>query len=173
MLKLIFTVLLLVVSLSGCGGKTKDELLAEGTKQLEKDNPNCAIVLLKNALEKDQSFLEARYQLARAYAKVGKFEQAEKEFKKVLLQNPTKAELKLDLAKLYNSTQKPELAITEAEGYAAAHPDSAEALEVIGIAHAIKNNLPQAENYLLKALQLDPKRVDTKLELASIYAAQQ
>src|SRR6266702_6797730 len=171
MLKLIFTVLLLVVSLSGCGGKTKDELLAEGTKQLEKDNPNGAVVLLKNALEKDQSFLEARYQLAKAYAQVGKFEQAEKEFKKVLLQNPTKTELKLDLARLYNSMQKPDLAITEAQGYISAHPDSADALEITGIAHALRNDLSQAESYLMKALQLDPKKVDTRLELASIYAA--
>jgi Tfp pilus assembly protein PilF len=64
--KLIIILVLLIVS-SGCNSKTKEELCAEGKKQLDVGNANAATVLLKNALEKDPNYIDARYELARAY----------------------------------------------------------------------------------------------------------
>ena len=45
--------LIILITLSACNGKTKEELYTEGLKQLEASNPNGAVVLFKNALEKD------------------------------------------------------------------------------------------------------------------------
>ena len=53
----------------------------------------------KNALEKDENFYEARYELADTYLSLQKFENAEMEFKKVRLQDPSYPGLKLKFAK--------------------------------------------------------------------------
>lgn len=158
--------------LAGCGGKSKDELYAEGNKQLKEGNPGGAIVLFKNALEKDQNFQEARVQLAAAYMAVGKFEQAEKEFLKLLKQNPSRAEIPLSLAKVYNSLGKPELAIEHASAYLRTSPDSSEALEVLGMSHSLKGMPGDAERYLLQALQKEPGRISAKLDLSRVVMAQ-
>jgi putative PEP-CTERM system TPR-repeat lipoprotein len=162
----------IVLAIAGCGGKTVEQLYAEGVQQLQKGNPGGAIVLLKNALEKDQNHLDARYQLAKAYAGAGKREQAEKEFQKVLRQNPSREEVNLELAKIHFSVKKPDLAIQESSDYLKTHPGSAEALEILGAAHFAANNPGEAERCLLQALKGEPSRISAKLELAGIYGAQ-
>lgn len=165
-----FVMLLLVAAtLSACGGKTKEELYAEAVKELEKGNANGAIVLLKNAVEKDQNYFDARYRLAKAYMETGKFEQAEKELQKALRQNPSRPEIRIDLAKIYLATQKPDMAISEAQVFLKSHPASSEALEVLAVSHIRKNMLPEAEKYLKEALQEEPGRSSAKLELARLY----
>jgi putative PEP-CTERM system TPR-repeat lipoprotein len=167
--------LILAISLtcfiSACGGKTKEELYAEGVKQLNSSNPGGAIVLLKNALEKDENFIDARFQLAKAYMASGKHEQAEREFSKVLKLNPTRDDITLELAKINIALKKTDEAFRLAEQYLAKHPDSAEALEVMGISCAVGNRLADAESYLLKAMAADPKRSKTRIELAGLYLA--
>ena len=66
--------------IAGCKSKTIEQLYTEGVQLLQGGNPGGAIVLLKNALDKDQNHAEARFQLAKAYAAAGKSEQAEKEY---------------------------------------------------------------------------------------------
>jgi putative PEP-CTERM system TPR-repeat lipoprotein len=169
--KIIF-MLGIVLAIAGCGGKTVEQLYAEGVQQLQKANPGGAIVLLKNALQKDQNHLDARYQLARAYAAAKKPEQAEKEFQKVLRQNPSREEIKLELAKIHFYVKKPDLSIQEAGEYLKNHPGSAEALEILGAAHFAANNPGEAERCLLQVLKGEPSRISAKLELAGIYGAQ-
>jgi putative PEP-CTERM system TPR-repeat lipoprotein len=136
-------------------------------------DPAGAIVFFKNALEKDQNYFDARYQLAKAYFSVNRYEQAEKEFQKVLRQNPARKDIKLDLAKSLNFLNKPEMAIEEAEGYLKTTTDPTEAYEVMGVSHAIKNEPDLAEKYFLQTLQRDPERLSAKIELAALYLASQ
>ncbi|GLI39259.1 PEP-CTERM system TPR-repeat protein PrsT [Geobacter hydrogenophilus] len=164
-------IVLVVATLSACGGKTKEELYAEAVKELDKGNANGAIVLLKNAVEKDQNYFDARYKLAKAYMAVGKFEQAEKEFQKALRQNPSNPEIRLDLAKLYNSINKPDEAIAEAKAYLSARAGSADALEVIGTSYGQKKMFDEAEKYLKESLQAEPARASAMLQLAKVYLA--
>lgn len=167
-----FVMLLLVAAtLSACGGKTKEELYAEAVMELEKGNANGAIVLLKNAVEKDQNYFDARFKLAKAYLEVGKFEQAEKELQKALRQYPSRPEIKLDLAKLYNAQAKPDLSIPEAQAYLSAQPGSAEGLEVLGLGYALKKMYPEAEKHLKESLQSEPARTSAMLQLAKVYLA--
>lgn len=164
-------VIVAIAGLAACGGKSKEELYAEGVKELNAGNANGAIVLLKNALDKDQNYFDARYQLAKAYLASGKYEQAEKELQKGLRQAPSRPEIRLDLAKLYNSINKPDMAITEAQEYLKVKPGSADALEALGIAHARKQSLAEAEKFFRQALQAEPGRVSTKIELARLCLA--
>lgn len=163
--------LILLLALSACSSKTKEELYEEGLKQLAAANPGGAVVLLKNALEKDENYLDARFQLAKAYAKLGKKEQAEKEFLKVRKLNPSRDEVLPELAAIYNSSKKPEEAFKLGEQYLAKHPGSVEGFEILGISSAVSSKHEDAERYLLQALAADPTRATTKIELASVYAS--
>ena len=159
---LLVLVLIVTTALSGCGGKSKEGLHAEGVKQLNAGNPGGAIVLFKSALEKDENFADARYQLARAYAAMGKREQAEKEFTKALKQNPSRDEIQLELAKLAIAGKKGDEAASLAGQYLAKHPDNPEALELLGVSSALKKQYQEAETYLLKALKVSPTRSNAK-----------
>ena len=163
--------LVIVLTCTGCGSKTKESLYAEGVQQVEAGNPSGAVVYFKNALEKDGNYVDARFQLAKAYAALGKNEQAEKEFTKVLTQNPSRDEVLLELAKLNNALGKGEQAFTFGEQYLAKHPGTVEGLEVLGIACAVRKKYDDARSYLIRALNADPRRSTTKLELASVVLA--
>jgi putative PEP-CTERM system TPR-repeat lipoprotein len=170
MIRIILT-LTVLIALSGCGGKTKEELYAEGLRQLGSSNPGGAVVLFKNALEKDENFLDARFQLARSYVKLGKLEQAEKEFHKVLKQKPARDEVLLELAGISNASGKADQAFRLGEQYLARHPGSVEGIEILGISSAVTGNYEDAERYLLQAVAVDPARSKTKLELAAVYVS--
>ena len=168
MSKLLSAALFFTLVLAGCGSKTKESLFEQGVQQLQASNPGGAVVYFKNALEKDANFTDARFQLAKAYAALGRFEQAEREFTKVRSQNPSRGEVTLELAKLYIATGKGDLAFKLAEGFLATHPGNIEALETLGNSCAMNRNYEDAESYLLQALNRDPLRVQTKLELAAL-----
>lgn len=165
----IILVLMIMITLSACSGKSKEELYAEGVKQLEASNPSGAVVLFKSVLEKDENHLDARFNLARAYAKMGKRDQAEKEFNKVFKQNPSRDDVLLELAGLYNASKKGDEAFKLGELYLAKHPGAVEGIEILGVASAINSRYDDAERYLLQAVAADPSRAKTKLELAAVY----
>ncbi|WP_240731869.1 XrtA/PEP-CTERM system TPR-repeat protein PrsT [Geobacter sp. FeAm09] len=162
---------LILLACSACGSKSKEELFSEGLKQLNSSNPSAALVLFKSALEKDENYSDARFQLAKAYAALGKREQAEKEFTKVLKQNPSRDDVVLELAKLMIASKKPDEAFKLAGQYLGKHPGNAEGLETLGIACAVNKKYDDAESYLLQALKADPQRSRTKLELAALYVS--
>jgi len=162
-------VMMLVV---GCSGKSKEELYAQGLEKLKENNPGAAVVLLKSALEKDQNFSDARFQLAKAFVAQGKVEQAEKEFVKVLAQNPARDEVNLELARVYNSTKRAEEGFRLAEAHLSKHPNHAESYEIMGISCAVRELYPDAESYLQKAIQAEPANARFTLELASVYVAE-
>lgn len=168
MYKRIGIILALFIATSGCAGKTSEELYSEGVKLLQEGKAGGAIVYFKSALEKNQNYLDARYQLAKAYLSEKKYELAEKEFQKVKLLNPNQPGIHLDLAKLYNQLQKPDLAINQAEEYLLKEKESTDALEVIGIAYGIKKMPQEAEAFFLRVLQKEPGKQTTKLELAAL-----
>jgi len=163
--------LILLFILSACDSKTKDELYTQGLKQLEDSNPGGAVILFKSALEKDENYLDARFQLAKSYAKLGKLEQAEKEFNKVLKQSPDRDEVLIELAGVLNASKKTDEAFKLGQQYLAKHPGSAEGFEVLGIASAINKRFDDAERYLLQSVAADQSRAKTKLELAALYVS--
>lgn len=170
-MKMLIFLFVLLLAFSGCSSKTKETLYAEGVKQIEAANPGAAVVFFKNALEKDGNFLEARFQLAKAYSAMGKYEQAEKEFTKVLTQNPSRDEVFLELARINNALGEGEEAFTYGEQYLSKHLGKVEGLEVVGISFAVRKRYDEAREYLTQALKAAPDRLVTKLELASVNVA--
>ncbi|MBT1070901.1 XrtA/PEP-CTERM system TPR-repeat protein PrsT [Pelotalea chapellei] len=171
MKKITLIMLVLLLATAGCSRKTKEDLQAEGIKLLKEGNPGGAVVLFKSALEKDENYSDARLQLAKAYAAMGKRDQAEREFTKVLKQNPSLDSVLLELSKLAIANQKGDEAFKLAEQYLAKHPGNAEGLELLGVSSAAKKQYSEAEAYLQQALAANPKLSSAKLELASVYVA--
>jgi len=169
---LIVALLVVMTLLAACKGKSKDELFAEGVKQLNAANPGGAIVCFKNVLEKDENYIDARFQLAKSYAAMGKNEQAEKEFLKVLKQNPVRDDALLELAAVYYAAKKGAQAFKAGEQYLAKHPRSAEGYEILGVASAVMDKYDDAERYLQLSLASNPARVKPRIELAGVYVAE-
>jgi len=162
-------IIVCILLLVACSGKTKDELYSDGLKLLKENNPSAAIVLFKNALSKDQNFFEARHQLAKAYLSAGKADQAVQEYQKLVHLDPSKAEFQLELARSYVYANMPDQALSEISQYVGKQQVSADTLEIQGYAYIAKGNNTASENCFTQAIRLDPERVSAKLGLATAY----
>lgn len=154
----------------GCSNhRTKEQLVQEGIRQLtEQNSPNSAIILFKNALEKDQNYFEARFQLARAYMRVGKIDSAEKELQKVKLQNPASRDVQLELARVYLQQSKADEALREISAYIGDTSTDADALEISGAAYAINGDYNIAIAHLQKA-SANAANTTAAITLAKVY----
>lgn len=154
--------------LSGCG-KSRDELYAEGKNAIGNGNPKGAIIFLRSALKKDKNFADARFQLGNALVAVGSDDEAEREYLKVLEQDPARGDARLELIAVHIRMKKADQALQEGAAYLKSKPDDSRALELMGIASLAKNLPDAAEKYLLRAITADPNRHSVKLELAGFY----
>ncbi|BCR05292.1 lipoprotein [Desulfuromonas versatilis] len=169
MFKRIVLMMLLLALVAGCKSQSKEELLMEGVKLVDQGNHTGSIVLFRSALEKDPNYFEARHRLAQAYIKTGKFDKAEKELQKVLLQSPDNGDIPLELAELYNATEKPDLAIEQVNKYLSGHDKTSRAIESLGRSHAIKGDMAAAEGYYREAITLDPGNFSARLDLCRVF----
>ena len=165
---LVLIILTLSLTLISCDRKSKEELLNEGMKYSQQGNYRGAVVLYKNALEKEPNYFEARFQLADAYLMIGKYERAEKEFLKVQRQAPNNSELPLKLAEIYLYTARNEQVITEMEKYLLAYPESSVAHDILGRAHAVNKDFSKAKQAFRTAIRFDAENPLPKLHLAQI-----
>ena len=157
--------ILLSVGLMGCKGHTKESLNAEGETLFQQGNFNGAIVHFKNALEKDQNFTDARFNLGLSYVETGKLDQAEREFQKLQLQNPHDARISFQLARIANFQNKPALAVPLLEEILKQNPDDPATLEQLAVAASISGDLISARQHLEAALSHEPDRVSARLAL--------
>lgn len=165
-------VLILFILLSGCTAqrKTKEQLVSEGIRLVHEHNPGGAIIFFKNALEKDQNYFEARFQLAKAYYAIGKFEAAEKELEKVRRQDPSSRDVKIEMARVLAHTKRPDEALKEISQYLGDDSIDCDSLEIAGWAHAVKEDFPGAVTLLKRACAACDGRTTPAISLASVYA---
>jgi putative PEP-CTERM system TPR-repeat lipoprotein len=155
--------------LMACSSQTPQELVAEGDRLRTEGNVRGAIVLYKNALDKDANDLAARIGLASAYQESGSFELAEQEFQKVLLQNPSSHDILLRLAAIAIDRAEPEKGLADIERYHSVTVPSAESLTLQGRAYGASGDLTEAENLFNKAVALNPSYAPAHLNLAKTY----
>lgn len=163
---LLFTAFIFL-GMAGCSGSSREDLLKGATDQIKEKNYRGAIVLLKNALEKDSADSQARYLLADSYLQEGKYEIAEKEFQKIA-KSDASPELPLKLAQLYIRIDRPRQAIEQARKYLDIHPESMEARQLLGEAYVILGELDLAEENYREALRLSPDKGPLVIGLADI-----
>ncbi len=82
-------------------------LLAEAMLQIQ---PSQAVELLRQIVEKNPSRMDAVFELAKVLEKSGRFDEAEKWYKKILFQQPY-VQVYINLADMYSETGRPSQAI--------------------------------------------------------------
>lgn len=164
-------IIFLLAGLIGCNSQSKEDLLKEGVKLSGEGNPSGAVVLFKNALEKDPNYFEARYQLGVAYLKTSKFQKAENEFQKVLLQDPKNPEVLIQLAEIYLNTNRADQAVAEIEKYLSTASKTSKALDLMGRAQAQAGNAAKSEALFREAMALNPGDLDPALGLAQLLGS--
>ena len=164
-------IVFIVIFAVGCSSQdlSKQEYYEKGIEFLNGGNSNGSIIAFKKAIEMDQNFFEARYQLASAYLLSNKFESAERELRKALRLNPSLNEAHLSLAKAYVNMGKNDDAIKEVDLYLSNDKDDPEAFDLVASAYAAKKDYTKAEELLNKSLKMSPGRVSSKRLLAAIY----
>ncbi|MBW6510315.1 MAG: PEP-CTERM system TPR-repeat protein PrsT [Desulfuromonadales bacterium] len=167
-MKVLF-VLFTVGFLMACSSQTPQELVAEGDRLKAEGNIRGAIVLYKNALDKDANDLSARLGLALAYRESDSLELAEQEFQKVLLQNPSSYDILLQLAAVAIDRGDPQKGLTEIERFHSAASPNAESLTLQGRAYGASGDLTEAENLFNQAIVLNPTYAPAHLNLAKTY----
>lgn len=167
-----YLVYLLLLIVAACGGQTKEDMVQEGNSLLSSGNLRGSIVLFRNALEKDANFLSARVGLAEAYRQGGQYDRAENEYQKILLQDPSRQEVRLKLAAVYINQNQGQKALLELDSYHADNSETAQSLVLYGRAYATNGDFANAENTLFKAQTQDPQSADTYFWLARVYAGQ-
>lgn len=160
-----------LILLAGCTGqqKTKEQLVNEGIKLVQENNPGSAIIFFKNALEKDQNYFEARFHLAKAYYAVGKLDAAEKELQKVKRQNPSSREVQIELARIMAYTNRADDALRNIAPYLGDDTTDCEALQIAGWAHVMKEDNQGAVTLLKKAVATCGGHIAPTLTLATVY----
>ncbi len=173
MRRIIPFIILFSVLITGCSSQNmnKQEYYRSGLKFLEKGNPRGAIIAFKRAIEKDQNFFEARYQLALSYILQNKHGLAQKELFKVLRLNPSFNDVHVPLAKVHLKTEKVDEALEELRLYFQESSDNPEAYELAATAHAIKKDYIKAEEILHKTIEKYPERISARIVLSKIYLA--
>ncbi len=166
--------MILIILLCGCTDKhtSKEQLVNDGIKLVQDKNPRGAIILFKNALEKDQNYFEARFQLAKAYTAVGNMAEAEKELQKVRRQDPSSRDVQIEIARVMVHTNRPDEALKELSSYLGDNAADCDALEIAGWAQALKEDNIAAVMLLKKAVAMcGASNVSPALSLATVYVA--
>lgn len=70
--------------LSSCGKQTSEEYIQEAKQYVAENEPEAAIVALKNAVQLEPNLAQARYELGALYIQQKQFEDAEKELNRAL-----------------------------------------------------------------------------------------
>lgn len=164
---------LLITSLllPACREQSKEQILQQGIEFAKNDNPQAAITLFKEALEKDPNFMDARLQLGNTYFAIGKYDFAEKELEKVQRQDPMNHDISLRLAQIYLKTDRGEKAFNTLVSLESSLPNNTEVLSTLALCYALKGDLVSSESKLRKALLVNPKDLNARLGLVRVLAA--
>ena len=160
MRKIILFIILFSFLIAGCSNQNmnKQQHYEMGLEFLNRGNPRGAAIAFKRAVEDDQNYFEARYQLARAYILQRKYDLAGKELLKVLKLKPSFNEAHISLAKTDINTGKFDEALEEIELYLKEKKDNPEAYELAATAYAAKKDYVKAEEILNETIKKAPER---------------
>ena len=172
-------VLLFVLVLSGCGRDAQAKKIAhvqKGEQYFAEEKYAEAIIEFKNAIQLDPNDAQAYYKIALAYLKKGgllNLKQAYQAFSKTAELDPNLLDAQLKLGELYLLSKHFSEARTKAELVLQRDADNIEAHLLLGNAYAGEQQLDKAIEALHAALQLDPKRTATYLNLAALHLINQ
>jgi tetratricopeptide (TPR) repeat protein len=131
-----------------------------------------AIIEFRNAVDRDELWGEARYQLAEAYAAHAEPELAYKQYIRAADLLPDDARVQLKAVAYLLLAGQHEDAKVRAERVLEKHPGNIDALVALGSALAGLRDLEGAITQITEAIQLDPTRSQSYMTLAQVRVAQ-
>ncbi|GFK93888.1 Beta-barrel assembly-enhancing protease [Fundidesulfovibrio magnetotacticus] len=155
--------------LTGCQGKSREELMLQAQELVQQGNPKGAMVIYKNILEKNPRNLPATLALAEANLLAGNPQQAEAELKSVLADPAGSREIPVVLAKIRMAQGKPADSLDILNPLLNVSPASAAALEAAGNASLMLGDIKEAQGFYVSALALEPGRPLARLGLAESH----
>lgn len=163
--------LVFVLSLAACSGKTGEDYVAEGNQHYEQGNYSGAVVLFRNALEKEPGLIRAKEMLAQSYKHLGKWSKVAELAGEIIAEQPTQNAMRLLLAEAKLALGNARGALeTARQGLEQARDQTEriDALALAGRASMAVNDLDEAEKSFLTILQSEPGFADAHLNLAQI-----
>ena len=155
--------------------KAKAQHVARGQALLKDKKFQEASLEFRNALQIDDQLAEAHWGLANAYEGLQRYQEAFEEMRQVVELDPNNLDVRVKLGNYYlmGSKQSP-AAITEAERLAKEvlqkNPNHIEGHVLMGSVLFAQDHKPEAFAELNRAIEVDPKRVESYLSLARFYA---
>jgi len=155
--------------------KAKAQHVARGQALLKDKKFQEASLEFRNALQIDDQLAEAHWGLANAYEGLQRYQEAFEEMRQVVELDPNNLDVRVKLGNYYlmGSKQSP-AAITEAERLAKEvlqkNPNHIEGHVLMGSVLFAQDHKPEAFAELNRAIEIDPKRVESYLSLARFYA---
>ncbi len=167
----LYLLLCLSLFLLACGHSTA-AFVAKGEEFLQKRKFNDALMQFKAAVESDRDSAAAHWGMARAYENLGQFNETVDELRKVVEFDGNNLEAKAKLGNYFLLVQPPMISETEKlrdeilkadHSFIEGHILSASIMAAQG--------RPDAEvvNAVQKAIDLDPKRVESYISLERLY----
>jgi tetratricopeptide (TPR) repeat protein len=172
---ILLTIAALLASACTTPEKAKAQHVARGQALLKEKKFQEAVLEFRNALQIDDQLADAHWGLANAYEALQRYQEAFEEMKETidLDQNNLDVRVKLGNYYLVGSKQSP-AAIGEAERLAKAvlqkNPNHIEGRILLGSVLFAQDRKPEAFAELNRAIELDPKRLESYLSLARFYA---
>lgn len=152
-----------------CSVDKSPDFLAEGRKLMDTGNAAGAVVLFRNALEKNPADYTLHLELGRAYIALAKHDLAEAELQKCLRQQPDDPTLNLALGELYVARNAPAKAFAHLARFEQSKGETAGSRELMGLALAQAHSPDEAQGALERSIALDPKRITPRLALARLF----
>lgn len=157
---------------SGCTDPAvkKQRLYRKGMEYFQAGKYPEAGIEFASAVQIDKDFVDARYQLAQCHLKQGAYGAAFNELMRVTQIRPTMWKAQIDLGNLMVAAQRFDMAKEKADAVLAADPNDIDGHILMANIQAGKGDSAAAFAAMRKAIELDPKRPMTYLEMAMIQA---
>lgn len=151
--------LLLALMLTSCSAdpeKKKADHYKKAMVYVEEKNPNAAIIELRNAIQLDPKFADARYQLGLLYLKSGEVKNAFGELQRASSLDPKNIDAKLKTAEFLSMAKDKDGSKKLVDEILASQPENTDALTLLSNLLLNQGDLDNALKSVDKALALQP-----------------
>ncbi|MBI1869778.1 MAG: tetratricopeptide repeat protein [Chlamydiae bacterium] len=155
-----------------------DDLIALGNLYLARLEFENALSSYEEAITKDPKKLDAYLGKARVLLRLDRSLEAEKVFYQALLLNPNQWEAHIQLGKIYYDLGRIQMACKEFEKANKLKENQVDTLFFLGVVNEYQGEerygkgfpVDQAKQYYEKVLEMDPKHMQARTNLANVYA---